>query len=244
MIICKKCNTPNTEGTTFCQKCGALLSDSFRKEHSVSLGKEAAPSPISSQVEMNQPLTNAQPASQYQPQQAVSSFQAAPAGSQYQQQQNSAPQGNVPYGSAQNTAAQGNVPYGSAQNTAAQGNVPYGSAQNTAVQGNVPYGSAQNAAGYAAGAGFAANTNAYGAPPVMNGYNPAADPDYVSLGQWVLFLFASYFPIIRVILYIYLMNTSPQPTLRGFGKAMLILLGIVWALVILLILFVAVIFSD
>ena len=216
MIICKKCNTPNTEGTTFCQKCGALLSDSFRKEHSVSLGKEAAPSPISSQVEMNQPLTNAQPASQYQPQQAVSSFQAAPAGSQYQPQQNSAPQGNVPYGSAQNAAA----------------------------QGNVPYGSAQNAAGYAAGAGFAANTNAYGAPPVMNGYNPAADPDYVSLGQWVLFLFASYFPIIRVILYIYLMNTSPQPTLRGFGKAMLILLGIVWALVILLILFVAVIFSD
>lgn len=219
MILCKKCNTPNPEGTTFCQKCGALLSDSFRKEHSVSLGKEASPSPISSQTKMDQPQANAQPVSQYQPQQAASSFQAAPAGSQYQQQ-NSAPQGNVPYGSAQNNAPQGNIPYGSAQNAA------------------------PNAAGYTAGAGFAANTNAYGAPPVMNAYNPAADPDYVSLGQWVLFLFASYFPIVRVVLYVYLMNSSPQPTLRGFGKAMLILLGIVWALVILLIVFIVVLFGD
>ena len=120
MTTCKKCNTPNPEGTAFCRKCGALLSDSFRKEHSVSLGKDNPPSPISSQTEINQPQTTSKPVSQYQPQQAVSSFQASQ-GSQYQPQQNNAAAANTPYGSAQGTPPQGNPPYGSAQGNAQRG---------------------------------------------------------------------------------------------------------------------------
>lgn len=87
-------------------------------------------------------------------------------------------------------------------------------------------------------------------PPVYNASDyvydvkPDDSDDLVSMGTWLLILFGGSVPLVNLVLWIYLMVGARRPSLRGYGKGMLILTAVVVGIIVLIMLIMMIFFAQ
>ena len=82
-------------------------------------------------------------------------------------------------------------------------------------------------------------------PPTPGAYvYPPEENDDVSFAQWLLVLFGTCIPLVNIVLLIIIAIKAPQPTLRGFGRGMLIVMGVTLVLLVILALIILMFISQ
>ena len=78
----------------------------------------------------------------------------------------------------------------------------------------------------------------------ISNYKADSSDDLVSVGTWVLIMLGGAIPVLNLVLWVWLMISARQPSLKCYGKGMLILTAVVVGVIVVLALVMMIFFAQ